>query len=367
MHKLYAGALTAFMICRLAGAADPNLSIKRFELSYTPDAAGADRDYHSLLDQIEHLTAEEKQADCRSEQFRSARESRASWNSCRFFAPFPLADQAAADENIKVVYGWAPAEAVTGAEQQVERGQARANTGTLFECDGSICSVIVRVLGRVHEEDVLAACKVITDAKGEPAGAPWHCFRIAILTRNSIWIRIVTGYSEVRSRTLGLPDFDLAIVSKDPIPDLSSLLASAENSLRSAPLALSPKLEMKGTQVGTLFGTSQYVPSQVLEAYRPRLREMATVRVEAFGEKQNGLMCIRLSVSTTLLVNSLASTDPDDWHRPNPAQEGDYIKAVQANLKKYLERSCRQPMWRTSHVITCGLSNDAPLPAWALQ
>jgi len=367
VRKLYVGALATLMICRLASAADPNLSKKRFELSYTPDAASADRDYHSLLDEIEHLTTEGKRADCLSEQFRQERRSGVPWHSCRFFSPFPLAEQAEADENIKAAFGWAPAEAVTGAAQQVERWQALADAGTPFECDGAVCSVIARVLGRATGEDVLAACKVITDANGAPAGAPWRCMAIAIVAGNSIWTKTVTGYTEVQNRTLGLPDFDLAVISKDAISNVSSFLAGAENSLSSAPLALNPKMEMKGAQVGTLFGTSQYVPSMVLEAYRPRLREMATVRVEAFGEKQNGLMNIRLSVSTTLLVNSLASTDPNDWHRPNPSQEGDYIKAVQTNLKKYLQQSCQQPVWRTNRVVTCGLANDTPLPAWALQ
>jgi hypothetical protein len=367
VHKIYAGALAALMVCRLAGADDLNFSKKRFELSYTPDAAGADRDYHSLLDEIEHLTVEEKESDCRSERFRNAKESGTPWHSCRFFFPFPLADQAKTDENIKAIYGWAPTEAATDAAHQVERWREQADKGTPYGCDGAVCSVIARVLGRVNGEDVLAACKVITDASGATAGAPWHCVPIAIVARSSIWAKIVTGYTEIRSRTLGLPDFDLAVISRDAIQDISSFLAGAENALSSAPLSLSPKLEVKGAEVGTLFGTSQYVPSQVLQAYRPRLREMATVRVEAFGEKQNGLMYIRLSVSTTVLVNTLASTDPNDWHRPNPAQEGDYIKAVQANLKKYLDQSCRQPLWRTSQVITCGLSNDALLPAWALQ
>jgi hypothetical protein len=355
------------MIFQLAGVADPKLSKKRFELSYTPDAVGADRDYHSLLDEIEHLTAGEKESDCRSERFIHARELGVPWNSCRFFSPFPLAEQAPADEHTKAIYGWAPVEASTGAMQQVRHWQAQADSGTPYECEGAVCTVIAKVLGRGNGENVLAACKVITDANAAPVGAPWHCVPIAIDAGSTIWMKIVTGYAEFHNRTLGLPDFDIAVISKDAIPDLSSFLAGAENSLSSAPLALSPKLEMKGTLVGTLFGTSQYVPSQVLQAYRPRLREIATVRVEAFGEKQNGLMNIRLSVSTTLLVNSLASTDPDDWHRPNPAQEGDYIQAVQANLKKYLEQSCQRPMWRTSHVITCGLPSDAPLPAWALQ
>ncbi|MFZ0746122.1 MAG: hypothetical protein WAM85_17055 [Terracidiphilus sp.] len=367
MHKLCAGAFAVLILYSLAVAADLNFSKRRIELPYTPDAASADRDYHSLLGEIEHLNAEEKESDCRSERFRNARESGTPWHSCRFFIPFPLADQVAVDENIKAIYSWAPAEAGTAAAQQVERWQVQADKGTPYECNGAVCSVIVRVLGHPNGEDVLAACKVIADANGAASGAPWHCVPIAIVARSSIWTKIVTGYTEIRNRTLGLPDFDLAVISRDSIPDVSSFLAGAENALSSAPLALSPKLEVKGTEVGTLFGTSQYVPSQVLQAYRPRLREMATVRVEAFGEKQNGLMYIRLSVSTTVLVNTLASTDPDDWHRPNPAQEGDYINAVQANLKKYLEQSCRQPLWRTSHVITCGLSNDAPLPAWALQ
>ena len=367
MHKLYAGALAVLMTCRLAGAADPNLSKKRFELSYTPDAASADRDYHMLLDEIERLTAEETKADCRSEQFKRARESGVPWHSCRFFSPFPLANQAVANDDVKALYGWAPAEASTDVGLQIKNWQALADTGTPFECDGAVCSVIARVLGRAKGEDVLAACKVITDATGAVAGAPWHCAPIAIVAGNVIWTKIVTGYAEISNRTLGLPDFDLAVISRNAIPDISSFLAAAENSLSSAPLALSPKLEMKSAQVGTLFGTSQYVPSRVLDAYRPRLREMATVRVEAFGEKQNGLMNIRLSVTTTLLVNSLASTDPNDWHRPNPAQEADYIKAVEANLKKYLQQSCQQSVWRTNRVITCGVPNDSPLPAWALQ
>lgn len=367
MRKLYGGALAALMICGLAGAGDSNLSKKRFELSYAPDSLSADRDYHSLLDQIGHITSEENKADCRSEQFRQARESGVPWNYCRFFPPFPLAGQAAPDENIKAIYGWAPAQAATNSAQQVEHWQTEAEAGTPYECDDAVCSVIVRVLGHAKGEDVLASCKVITDANGAPAGAPWHCVPVAIVAGGSIWTKIVTGYAEINNRTLGLPDFDLAVISRGAIADISSFLAGAENSLSSAPLALNPKIEMKGTQVGTLFGTSQYVPSKVLEAYRPRLREMATVRVEAYGEKENGLTYIRLSISTTLLVNTLASTDPNDWHRPNPAQEGEYIKAVQANLKTYLGQSCQQSVWRTSRILTCGLPNDSPLPTWALQ
>ena len=236
VHRLYAAALATLMICRLAGAADPNFSKKRFELSYTPDAASAARDYHSLLDEIDHLTAEEKESDCRFERFIHARESGVPWNSCRFFSPFPLAGQAAADDNIKAIYGWAPAE-TTGAAQQVERWQAQADTGTPYDCDGTICSVIVRVLGRVNGEDVLAACKVITDAEGAPVGAPWHCAPIAIVAGSTVWTKIVTGYAEIRNRTLGLPDFDLAVISRDAISDVSSFLAGAENSLSSAPLA----------------------------------------------------------------------------------------------------------------------------------
>ncbi len=367
VHRIYAVVLAAFVICGMPAAADSNLSKKRVELPYVPDAAAAERDYHSLLDEIEHLNAEEKASDCRSERFKQARESGTPWNFCRFFASFPPANQAATDENIKAIYGWAPVEAATDAAQQVERWQIQAANGTPYDCDGAVCSVIAKALPRGNGEDVLASCKVITGADGAAIGAPWHCMPVAILAGKSIWTKIVAGYTEIRNRTLGMPDFDLAVISRHSMPDVFSFLAGAETALSSPPLALSPKLERKGSEAATLFGTSQYAPSQVLEAYRPRLREMATVRIEAFGEKQNGLMLIKLSVSTTLLVNTLASTNPDDWHRPNPSQEGDYVKAVLASLRKYLEQSCRQSLWRTSNVITCELSKDAQLPDWALQ
>jgi hypothetical protein len=177
-------------------------------------------------------------------------------------------------------------------------------------------------------------------------------------------VRVVTGLSEIETRDLGLPDFDLAIVARN-LPDVPTFLASVESALTAMPLTLNTKIRVMSPQVGTLFGSSQYVPSKVLESYRPRLREIATVRIEAFQEKSNETTAIRLSVSTDLLVNSLASTTPDDWHRPNPSQEDDYQKAVQTSLKRTLESSCKTPVWRSAQVLTCELPAHASLPAWA--
>lgn len=367
MRKIHAFILGVLLVYPLAKAHQQNLPESRFELPYLPDAASAERDYRSLLDDIAHLTAEQKPPDCRSDRFKHAIESGKPWHSCRFFSSFPEATQTAADKSANVLYGWAPAAAVADAIQHVARLQEQAGKGTLSACDGDVCEVVVKALDSTEGEEVLAACKAIRDAHDGVTGAPWQCVPVAIIAKGSIWIKIVTGYTEIGNRTLGLPDFDLAVISKDSIPEIPAFLANAENALSSAPLTLIPKLDVKGSGFGTLFGTSQYVPSQVLQAYRPRVREMATVSIEAFRANEQGLTCIRLSVSTNVLVNTLASTDPNDWHRPSPAQEGDYVKAVQANLKKYLEQSCHQPLWRTSHVITCGLANDAPLPAWALQ
>jgi hypothetical protein len=353
----------ALTMCALLRGDDRNLSKKRFELVYTPDAAHARGEYRSLVAGIENLRGDEK--NCRSDWFKQARESGVGWKACRFFPPFPLASELAVDPTVQSWFGWAPVSEIPEAASAVQHWRELADKGVPYHCAGAICEVTIRALNRVQGEDVLAACKVIGDENGT-VGAPWDCTPYAIIAQDSVWAKIVSGYTEVQNRTLGLPDFDLAVISKD-LPNVPSFLAGTEVALSSSPLALTTKIETKSTRVGTLFGTSQYVPSQVLESYKPRLREIATVRVDAFEEKDGEISYVRLSVSTNLLVNTLASSDPNDWHRPNPPQEDDYVKAVQSNLKKYLERSCQQATWRSNRVLTCGLPNNTSLPVWALQ
>jgi hypothetical protein len=118
---------------------------------------------------------------------------------------------------------------------------------------------------------------------------------------------------------------------------------------------------------GILFGSSEYAVSKVLVNYRPRVRELATVRIDATEEGEDQLAVIRMNVSTTLLVNTLATVDPNDWHMPSPPQQRDYDKAVLDNLRKSLEKLCRQPSWKSDKVLACDLPVGTSLPDWALR
>ena len=145
---------------------------------------------------------------------------------------------------------------------------------------------------------------------GHPSGAPWGCTPLAILGHEAVWVRIVTGLNQVETRALGLPDFDLAIIALS-LPDVPTFLSALESALTASPLTLTPNIRASSPQVGTLFGTSQYVPSKVLELYRPRLREIATVRVAKHSSRDpETLLAIRLSISTDLLVNSARKQHP---------------------------------------------------------
>jgi hypothetical protein len=194
---------------------------------------------------------------------------------------------------------------------------------------------------------------------GIPEGAPWDCLLVAITTPAEQWIRVVKGYSETRERRLGLPDFDLVMLGRSlPLPLV--IMERLRAALVNPPLELNARVE----KPDRLTGTSEYKPSGVLQRYRPPLRERATVRVDAAALAKEGLRAVRLTVATTLLVNTLATVQPQDWRLPTDPQEKEYTAAVLEALKKGLTLSCPAPMWRADKILTCDLTGTAALPEW---
>jgi hypothetical protein len=341
-------------------AQDSASASPRYELVYTPTAAEAATLYQRAISGVSQADPHCSMLPDGAPAFTLPPDGK-----CSFAPPFPVAGVADLPPSVVAVYSWAPASEPADKDSTLQVWQSSADDRKLSHCVDNICQIFVRALTRNPDEVVLAQCKALS-VDERPSGAPWDCVAVAILTKQSSWIKVVTGLTGVQSRDLGLPAFDLAVVGKT-LPDVPSFFASIESALTSSPLMLTAKLNARAPQFATLFGTSQYVASKVLEAYRPRLRETATVQVEGFEQNAGGVSAIRISVSTNLLINSLASTNPEDWHRPNPSQEEDYRKAVEANLKKSLEIGCKAPVWRSTEVLTCDLPPAFTLPLWAVR
>lgn len=62
------------------------------------------------------------------------------------------------------------------------------------------------------------------------------------------------------------------------------------------------------------------------------------------------------------LVSMISLGDGSEWLQVTP----DGLDRIQ-HKRGTISKRYKQPMWRTNHVITCGLTSDTPLPAWALQ
>ena len=340
------------------------VSTERFELDYNPSAGTASAEYGAALAQSKSVQSN-AQLDCRSERFKRAKSASEDWGVCRFLPPFPLETETSYDPAYEPVFGWAPASEVPGSPLQIQRWNESAGKGLLDHCEDSVCEIVVHALKPPPNEETLAVCKIVSQT-GVAEGAPWDCRPVAIITRDIVWVSVIRAYTQVGSRTLGLPDFDFALITPNLL-EMPSFLAGLERALGSEPLNLSTKLQARTSDHGTLFGTSQYKASKVLQDYRPRLREIATVRVDAFEGRKQEFSYVMLSVSTNLLVNTLASTDPADWHMPSPPQAEDYVNAVRDSLKKKLEQMCDHPRWKSDRVLACALPDQVKLPAWAIE
>jgi hypothetical protein len=159
-----------------------------------------------------------------------------------------------------------------------------------------------------------------------------------------------------------MPDFAIRVVGTDQ-PDTLALLTAASAALTRPPLLLS--VEMRRSSA--VLGIRMYQPSQVLDRFRPRLREMVTVRLDAYADRRDDLSVIDLVVSTTIYVNPLNSTRPQDWSLPDEVKERAYIEAIQRNLNEDIRKTCRTGQWRSPRLFSCGLAVDAKLPLWVWQ
>jgi hypothetical protein len=341
-------------------AQDSTNPTARYELAYTPTAVAAASSYERAVS-----ATSQNEPHCASQPDAVLAPTLQPDGKCSFVPPFPIAGAVVLQSSVRAVYAWAPAKDRGDGKNTVQQWQSLADSRKLSRCENNVCQFFVRALNQNAGEIILARCKILSIDE-QPSGAPWDCVPVAIVTKQSAWIRVVTGLTAVESRALGLPEFDLEVIGKT-LPDVPSFLSSIESALTGSPLSLTIRLSARTPQLATLFGTSQYVASKVLETYRPRLRETATVQVEGFEQNADGVAVIRIGVSTNLLVNSLASTNPEDWHRPNPSQEEDYRKAVENNLKKALEMWCKAPVWRSMDVLTCELPPAFILPRWAIR
>ncbi len=343
--------------CCSASCAQANSPlVDRFDASVFRTAANPEEQYR-------HLTAITKALDetanCRVSglQANTAHDR----TNCWFTPPFPLAADFVQGEEGIPVYGWAPTN--RDIENDLKHWKEMASRQAVYDCTDFICKGFISV-GGAQGQDAIVQCYTIADGQ-KWLGVPWNCIVVSLRTSTTEWVRVIAGYDKNDGKTLGLPDFDLVVWTK-PNTDIVRVLASVEEALKTSPLLLNTTLQINSSERGIVFGTSQYVTSTVLKDYRPRLREMSTVRVDVGHKIIQNTDRILFSISTNLLVNTLASTDPDDWHRPTPAQEQEYVRSVQNSVKRMLEAKCEHAIWRTNHTLTCGLPEAAPLPDWPL-
>jgi hypothetical protein len=260
---------------------------------------------------------------------------------------------------LSAVYGWAAAAHTNNGPELVKEWRRLANERLPLNCAAEACDIIVRAHSAERAEERLVRCRTLV-YDGHAAGAPWDCALVAVLTGDATYLRVIRGYEQRALRTLGLPDFDLVVLGRSP-QSTAALLEQVRSVFARVPL----ELETRRPTSTLLTGISDYKPSRVLERYRPRPRELATVRVDAAMTEETGMQAIKLIVSTNLLVNSLATTRPEDWRRPSEPQEREYVKAVFDAVRLGLAASCPSAVWRSDAVMTCDLPRDAELPKWA--
>jgi hypothetical protein len=87
-------------------------------------------------------------------------------------------------------------------------------------------------------------------------------------------------------------------------------------------------------------------------------REMLTVRLDwnedAFFARDYGRLKLgQITVSTTLYVNRLNTSDPEDWHLPTPEQQQTYNDALLQAMKQAVSRRCTSPAWLDSFTVAC--------------
>lgn len=333
----------------------------RFELEYDLTAHDISVEYRRVQAQASGWKMKRTMPEC-STVLGKHQKGAAQWQECTFASPFGPATDFVSDPLLEPRLSWAPIATVLNGSNVAEEWMRLADAAAIYDCMGAICSTIIHVVSKEDSktdvEDILATCKTVSQTSMR-AGAPWACSPLLLRTNEGGWQRILIGYTRVRRRTLGLPDFNFAVIGRH-LPGLLEFLSSLRKGLTSEPLELATILQSPNL----LLGTSTYKPSKVLEGYRPPLREIATVRVDGMRGTNQGLSYITITISTNLLVNSLATVRPEDWHLPSPAQEHDYVAAVMANLRRVLDSGCQTPKWRSDRVLTCGLSAEARLPAW---
>lgn len=332
---------------------------ERFELLFEPSLSAARRDYEANLREAARLSAQALDYQCSPKSSRGSA-PKPDWNYCWFAPPFPPISEVPKERDVQHWLGWAPANAVRNGNELYAAWKTNAELRVKLNCVESLCDVFVWGLSADPNERFIAKCRSLF-IQDELKGAPFDCVPVVIESPNDVWVRVVTSLSYIRQRTMGLPDFDFLVVGTK-LPSLENILKLCERGLAGPPLSLT----IRRVSPTLVFGTSEYVPSRVLSGYRPRPRELATVRLDAVPATEANLSYCRMTVSTTLLLNNLATTSPEDWHRPGISQEEDYVLAVRKALHDHLTAACADSYWRTDRVLTCGLSSTAILPflAW---
>jgi hypothetical protein len=202
---------------------------------------------------------------------------------------------------------------------------------------------------QVNHANVVSLCEVDRDASDS---TPRFCFPVATRINDEVWIR--ASLAKIPEGGAAQPDFTILIFLHATI-DGVGMDGAVQQMLKDEPWVLSVAKRQSGLRAVSDRRTSPIVP---------RLRELTTVLVDVvndkmFNQKLGFVPFLKFEFYTTLYVNDLNTSQPEDWHLPTPEVEQQYIRALRKSARTAVESACKEKYWIDDSNLTCGIP-DVP-------
>ncbi|MBW8877891.1 MAG: hypothetical protein JF614_23250 [Acidobacteria bacterium] len=261
--------------------------------------------------------------------------------SVDFFPPFPTFytsnfTEPKDDPGLRI--SWVPVDRTLEGSELLRRLKDAAESEKPFQCAGTDCRIVewTYIKGKEKEEH-LSICSAAVIR--EVAGAPYACRPVVLFSKDAAWIEAVTGrwgggfVFDTPLKTLnaiGVADFGIKIAS-EVLPSQESILRTLEQSMAAQPLRY-----VVTRKEDYVLAVDRYKPSPVIAGYR----EIATIRIDVATFDRPDGPHVKLTVTTTLLLNRQNTGNTADYRGASDAESDVYVEKIRSLLWKAIEKFC---------------------------
>jgi hypothetical protein len=240
---------------------------------------------------------------------------------------------------------WAPIDQVRDGAKLFGEWEQSVNSGTVFDCNGKTCSMLVQVVVPDQKPDELsyANCRVIRIQ--DQLGAPESCEQVAVKLQNEVWLNAITG-SEYTEHSIARPEFTLRLRSSPPeyrAPSKSAIATELKRAFQEPPLSF----RAEGGQ-DLVEAIAEFRASPILIGWR----EIVTIEVllRDLNETPAGVGVV---LNVTINVNRQNTPRPEDFHLPDAYQQQLYISRVRSTVDVAIRRVCKSVVQLDSDEFSC--------------